>query len=53
MIMNPRKKPLNQCWSLGHMMALIEECKELDKKEKEKCSIVKHVVEKSKQDTME
>jgi hypothetical protein len=31
---DPRTKPLDQCWSLGHLMATIEECKSLDKLEK-------------------
>ena len=31
---DPRKTPLNQCASLGDLMATIQRCKELDGKDK-------------------
>lgn len=33
---DPRKVPLNQCVSLGDMMATIQICKELDEKDKKR-----------------
>ena len=33
---DPRKVPLNQCVSLGDLMATIERCKELDRLDKKK-----------------
>jgi hypothetical protein len=32
---DPRKTPLNQCMSMGDLMATIQVCKELDKKDEE------------------
>ena len=33
---DPRKTPLDQCWSLGDLMATLQRCKELDEKDKKK-----------------
>lgn len=33
---DPRNTPLNMCASLGDLMATLETCKELDKKDKRK-----------------
>ena len=31
---DPRKVPLDSCWSLGQLMFTIEECKRLDREDK-------------------
>jgi len=33
---DPRKIPLNQCASLGDLMATLERCRELDKQDRKK-----------------
>ena len=33
---DPRKTPLNQCRSLGDLMATMQRCKELDEEDKKK-----------------